>query len=92
MTSVSGWLTRQRATGAAGRVRQRTVKHLPKRRRLGNREVWAAPVALASLTCIGLIAALLADGFGDWLSWLTLGIPVATVAWFLAGAGASDRS
>lgn len=61
-----------------------------KRRRLGNREIWAAPVLLAVLTCIGLTAALLADGFGDWLSWVTLGIPVATVAYFLARPDASD--
>lgn len=62
-----------------------------KSRRLGNREIWAAPAVLAVLTCIGLIAALLADGFGDWLSWLTLGIPVATVLFFLAKRDGTGR-
>lgn len=63
------------------------------RRRLGNREIWFAPALLAVLTGIGLAAALLADGIGDWLSWLTLGIPVATVAYFLGRPdGGTDRN
>jgi hypothetical protein len=60
------------------------------RRRLGNREIWSAPALLAVLTGVGLTAALLADGVGDWLSWLTLGVPVATVAWFLARPDGGD--
>jgi hypothetical protein len=50
-----------------------------KSRRLGNSEIWAAPVLLALVTCVGLIAALLADGAGDWLSWLALFVPVVTI-------------
>jgi hypothetical protein len=50
-----------------------------KSRGLGNSEIWAAPVLLAFVTCVGLTAALLADGAGDWLSWLSLFVPVVTI-------------
>jgi hypothetical protein len=44
--------------------------------------VWKIPVALAILTCVGLVAALVADGFWDAVSWIGLGIPIAVVLWF----------
>lgn len=49
----------------------------------GATRVFAIPIVLALLSAIGLIAALLGDGFWDGLSWLTLGIPVAVIgfAW-----------
>ena len=50
-----------------------------KSRRLGNIEIWSGPVLLALVTCVGLFAALLADGAGDWLSWLSLCMPVVTI-------------
>lgn len=43
--------------------------------------VWRAPVALAVATAIGLTSALLADGAGDVLAWLTLSCPVVVVVW-----------
>lgn len=55
------------------------MSNAEKQRRLGNSEVWRAPVFLALATCVGLIAALLADGIGDWLSWLSLFVPVVTI-------------
>jgi hypothetical protein len=45
--------------------------------------VWTAPVLLGVATAIGLVAALLEDGAGDVLGWLTLGVPVAVVLWYL---------
>lgn len=45
-------------------------------------DVFAIPALLGALSLVGLISALLADGFGDLLSWLTLGLPVAAVAFF----------
>ncbi len=45
--------------------------------------VWTAPVYLGIVSTIGLVAALLSDdGFGDYLAWLALGIPVAVVLWY----------
>ncbi|MFA9461684.1 hypothetical protein [Thiohalorhabdus methylotrophus] len=49
--------------------------------------VWGAPLALALLSGIGLVAALLSDGFGDVLSWAALTIP--TVVSLLIGARAT---
>ncbi|MGH8608339.1 MAG: hypothetical protein ACREX9_13265 [Gammaproteobacteria bacterium] len=39
--------------------------------------IWAAPITLGLVTTVGLIAALLADGIGDAVSWAALAIPVA---------------
>lgn len=44
--------------------------------------VWTTPIFLGVLATIGLISALLSEGFGDYLAWLTLGIPVAVVLWY----------
>lgn len=57
--------------------------------------VWTAPIFLGVIATVGLISALLSDGFGDYLAWLTLGIPVAVVVWYApprrtAKQGASD--
>jgi xanthosine utilization system XapX-like protein len=46
------------------------------------RQIWAAPVLLAVLTLVGLVAALLGDGIWDLVSALTLGAPVAAGVWF----------
>ena len=46
--------------------------------------VWQAPLALGLLSIVGLLAALLADGFGDVVSWVALAIPVAVVVWYTA--------
>lgn len=46
--------------------------------------IWTAPILLGVLSAVGLIAALLSDGAGDVLGWLTLGVPVAVVLWYLS--------
>lgn len=43
--------------------------------------VFGIPSLLAVLSLVGLISALLADGFGDVVSWLTLGAVNAVVFW-----------
>lgn len=45
--------------------------------------VWTVPVILAILSLIGLIAALVGDGLLDGVSWLTLGIPLAVIGWYV---------
>jgi hypothetical protein len=44
--------------------------------------IFAAPAALAAATLVGLIAALVADGPGDVLSWITLGAAVAVCVYY----------
>jgi len=47
------------------------------------KRLWGAPIVLGVLTATGLLSALVSDGgWGDWWSWLGLGIPVAVMAWF----------
>ncbi|WEF34543.1 hypothetical protein [Pseudoduganella chitinolytica] len=43
--------------------------------------LWGAPILLGILTTIGLVAALLGDGFLDYVSAFALGIPVGLGAW-----------
>lgn len=45
--------------------------------------IWRAPLMLAAVSTIGLVSALLADGWGDVLSWITLAVPVACVLWYV---------
>lgn len=44
--------------------------------------LWGMPILLGILSGIGLVAALVADGWGDMLSWLTLGLLVVLMAWY----------
>ncbi|WP_313282074.1 hypothetical protein [Stutzerimonas balearica] len=39
--------------------------------------IWLWPVAIALASALGLIAGLVSEGAGDWLSWLALGLPTA---------------
>ena len=44
--------------------------------------MWRAPLLLALLTIVGLVSALLGDGWWDHLSTLALVVPVAACAWY----------
>lgn len=44
--------------------------------------LWAWPIVMAVLTATGLVSALVSDHYGDWWSWLGLGVPVAVMVWF----------
>jgi hypothetical protein len=43
--------------------------------------LWGVPVLLGMLTTVGLVAALLGDGFWDMVSGVTLGVPVLLGIW-----------
>ncbi|WP_348683590.1 hypothetical protein [Acidovorax soli] len=43
--------------------------------------MWGWPLALAVLSASGLASALVSDTWGDWWSWLGLGLPVAVMGW-----------
>ena len=44
--------------------------------------LWGWPIAMGVLTTTGLITALVSDTWGDWWSWVGLGIPVAVMGWY----------
>jgi hypothetical protein len=44
-------------------------------------QIWGAPILLAMISAIGLIAALLHDGIGDVVSWIALAVPVVAALW-----------
>ncbi|WP_454761041.1 hypothetical protein [Caulobacter segnis] len=45
------------------------------------RRVWAAPAAIAVVSLIGLVVALLGDGLNDWVSWIGLAVPLVVIVW-----------
>lgn len=50
------------------------------------KRMWGAPIVLGVLTATGLVTALVSDdGWGDWWSWVGLGIPVVVMAWYSWG-------
>jgi hypothetical protein len=53
-------------------------------------KVWRWPLVTAALGIVGLASALFYDGWGDAVSWIGLGLPVAQSVWFwkLRGKGA----
>ena len=53
-----------------------------RRGRLSLRQVFAAPLAIAILSTVGLISALVGDDIWDMLSWLTLAVPVTVILYY----------
>lgn len=43
--------------------------------------IWPIPVALAFLTCVGLVSGLVADDLWDVVSWVGLGVPLLVLVW-----------
>jgi hypothetical protein len=60
--------------------------------RLSFGRVYGAPLALAVLNGVGLISALLADGFWDAMSWIALSTTVAVITWFVLRTDQSGPS
>jgi hypothetical protein len=46
-------------------------------------QIFAAPVLIGVLSVVGLVAALVGDGWWDGVSWLTLAIPVLLYFFFV---------
>jgi hypothetical protein len=45
------------------------------------RTIFAAPLAIAALSVVALVAALTGDGCRDALSWAGLTVPILTIGW-----------
>jgi len=54
--------------------------------------VFAAPIVLAAATITGLLAALLWGTAGQYVAWVTVGVPVLVVAWVLARVWVRHRT
>jgi hypothetical protein len=48
------------------------------------RHVWQWPLTIGALSAIGLVSALLGDGWADVLAWIGLGAPVLVATFFTA--------
>jgi len=46
-------------------------------------QIFAAPIVVGVLSIVGLLAALIGDGWWDVVSWLTLTVPVLLYVYFL---------
>jgi hypothetical protein len=46
-------------------------------------QIFAAPVVVGALSAVGLVAALVGDGWWDGLSWLALALPVLLYLFFI---------
>ena len=44
--------------------------------------LWGGPIVMGVLTTTGLLTALVSDTWGDWWSWVALGVPVAVMGWY----------
>jgi hypothetical protein len=47
------------------------------------RQIFAAPMAVGALSVIGLVAALIGDGWWDVVSWLSLTLPILLYLFFV---------
>lgn len=45
-------------------------------------QIFVVPLAIAVITGVGLVLALLGDGIWDLMSWLALAIPIAVTVWY----------
>ncbi len=50
---------------------------------LNRRQFWFMPVSLLLLSTMGLLSALLGDGWWDVMSWGTLGYAVVVILWYV---------
>ena len=46
-----------------------------------NAAIFAAPMAIAAVSTVGLVSALTGDGIRDVVSWCALAVPVAVAGW-----------
>ena len=56
-------------------------------------QIFTAPLAIGTISALGLTTALLGDGLWDWMSWIALSLPVAVAVayWWLGAQRAEPR-
>jgi hypothetical protein len=54
-------------------------------------EIFAAPLAVALISLVGLLAALIGDGWWDGLSWVALAVPALLYLYFVWRRGDGRR-
>jgi hypothetical protein len=55
------------------------------------RQIFAVPIVIGMLSTVGLLAALIGDGWWDGLSWATLSLPVLLYVFFFLRRPATPR-
>jgi hypothetical protein len=55
------------------------------------KQMWAWPIAVALASAVGLISALLGDGWADAAAWAGLGLPVFVAIFCVLRARSPDR-
>lgn len=50
-------------------------------------QIWGMPILVGTASLLGLAVALIADGLGDAIGWLALGVPVTVGWWYGLGPG-----
>ena len=55
------------------------------------RQIFALPVVIGILSTVGLVAALVGDGWWDGLSWASLSLPVLLYVYFFIRRQATPR-
>lgn len=45
--------------------------------------IFAVPIWMGVLSVVGLVSALVGDEHWDWISWLTMTVPVLVIAYFM---------
>ncbi|TWI04598.1 hypothetical protein IP90_00731 [Luteimonas cucumeris] len=60
--------------------------------RTGSSRVYQAPAAIASVSLLGLVSALLGDGVFNAVSWIALGAVPCVVAWAYVFRRRRDRA
>jgi hypothetical protein len=45
-------------------------------------QIWRVPILLGIVSAVGMAVALLFEGIGHVISWMSLTVPIITVLWF----------
>src|SRR5690606_2510118 len=57
------------------------IQRKPRPAQITPGQMWQTPIMLVLISLVGLIAALIGDGWHDALSWAALTLPVAVIVW-----------
>jgi ABC-type uncharacterized transport system permease subunit len=57
------------------------MSRMPASNRTSLWRIFAAPLLILGASLVGLVAALVANGVGDWISWFALSAPLVAVVW-----------
>ncbi len=78
MSGIYGWIIRDKKNMPRSVPTQQAAgPQYPK----SFRQIWGFPIGIAIMTTIGLVSSLVGTGIWQWLSWITLALPIGIAAW-----------